>query len=160
MVFDAFVEGCNVRFSCGYPGFEKFKCEIFKGWNEDLGNLFEEKSRYLWDEKFSITKHFSFVELMQLAYERENGLLGQKIKKILNEYDKPYNEGMKLFYKLGDQILSPNECKLILDAFNRVDTSKFDKSSEDDNEWLLDSYDTWKTMLKYAVDNNKNLTCG
>jgi len=160
MVFDAFVEGCKVRFSCRYPGFEKFKCEIFKGWNEDLGNLFEEKSRYLWDEKYSITKQFSFMELMQLSYERENGLLGQKIQKILNEYDRPYNEGMKLFYKLGDQILSPNECKLILDAFNRVDTSKFDKSDEDDNEWFLDSYDTWKTMLKYAVDNNKELTCG
>ena len=82
MVFDAFIEGCKVRFSCRYPGFEKFKCEIFKGWNEDLGNLFEEKSRYLWDEKYSITKQFSFMELMQLSYERENGLLGQKIQKI------------------------------------------------------------------------------
>ena len=160
MVFDAYVEGCNIRFSCGYPGLERFKCEIFKGWNEELGKLFEEKSRYLWDEDDRITPYFSFMELIQFAAERENGLLGQKIKKILNEYDIPYNEGMKLFYKLGDTLLSPNDCKLILDAFNRVDTSKFDKSNEDDHEWFMDSYDTWKTMLKYAVDNNKEMRCG
>ena len=82
MVFDAFVDGCNVNFSCRYSGLEKFKCEVFKGWNEELGSLFEEKSRYLWDEKYSISKYFSFMELIQLQTERENGILGQKIKKM------------------------------------------------------------------------------
>ena len=73
------------------------------------------------------------------------------------EYDKPYNEGMKIFYILEDKVLSPKECKLILDSFNRVHIKKFDNSRQDINEWLIESFEFWKTMLKYAVDNNKNL---
>ena len=160
MVLDAFVEGCEQSFSCAYRGFAKFKCEIFRGWNEELGKLYEEKSGYLWDENRSITPSFNFMDLLQLYKERENGILGQKIKKILNEYDKPFNEGMKIFYNLGDSKISPNECKLILDSFNRVDIGKFDKSDADTYDWIVESYDIWKEMLKYAVDNNKNFICG
>ena len=67
---------------------------------------------------------------------------------------------MKIFYGLGDNRVSPKECKLILDALERVDVEKFDKADAEINEWLNDSYDTWKIMLKYAVDNNVDLVCG
>ena len=161
MVFDAYVEGCDERFSCAYRGFAKFKCEIFRGWNEELGKLYDENFRYLWeDSDTSITNNFNFMDLIRLYNERENGVIGQKMKKILNEYDKPYNEGMKIFYGLGDNRVSPKECKLILDALERVDVEKFDKADAEINEWLNDSYDTWKIMLKYAVDNNVDLVCG
>ena len=160
MVFDARVEGCNQSFSCSYRGFAKFKCEIFRGWNEQLGIYYEENSRYLWDDSHSLTKNFSFNELIQLSIERENGIIGQKIKQILNEYDKPFNEGMKIFYDVADCFLTPKECKLVLDAFNRVDISKFDKSNERTHEWLIESYDIWKTMLQYAIDHNENIRCG
>ena len=161
MVLDAFVEGCDESFSCAYRGFAKFKCEIFRGWNEDLGKLYDENFRYLW-QGFDTTKEnsFDFNGLIKLHYERENGIVGQKIKKILNEFDKPYNEGMKLFYDLGDNEVSPKECKIILDAFERVNVEKFDKSDEYTNEWLIEGYNTWKIMLKYAVDNNVNLIVG
>ena len=161
MVLDVYVEGCEERFSCANSGFAKFKCEIFRGWNEDLGKLYEENFRYLWqDFDTSIAKNFDFNDLIKLHYEREKGVLGQNIKKILDEFDKPYNEGMKLFYGLGDNVVSPKECKIILDSFERVNAEKFDKSDQDMNEWLVESYDTWKIMLKYAVDNNVNLICG
>ena len=50
MVFDAEVEGCKEPFSCSHGGLAKFKCKIFRGWNEELGILYEEKSRYLWED--------------------------------------------------------------------------------------------------------------
>ena len=161
MVLDVFVKGCNERFSCGYRGFPKFKCEILRGWNEELGKLYEEISKYLWEgNDNSLGKYLNFFELAQLAREKENGIVGQKIKKILEEYDKPYNEGMKLFYDLFDKEVSPKECKLILDAFERVDVEKFDKSDKETNEWIIESYESWKIMLKYAVEHNENLICG
>ena len=160
MGFDARVDGCEESFSCSHGGLAKFKCEIFRGWNEELGILYEEKSRYLWDDNHTFTQNFSFMELIQLYKERENGILGQKIRKILNEYDKPFNEGMKIFYDVADCLLTPKQCKLILDAFNRVDINKFDKSDKDIHEWLIESYDIWKEMLQYAIDHNENIRCG
>ena len=160
MVFDAFVEGCKESFSCSHRGLAKFKCEIFRGWNEQLGKLYEEKTGYLWDENRSITQNFSFMEMVGLYNEREKGILGQKIRQILNEYDKPFNEGMKIFYNVADCELAPKDCKLILDAFNRVDIGKFDKSNEDTHEWLIESYDIWKKMLQYSIDHNENIICG
>ena len=119
---------------------------------------------------FKIIDHGSIEEI----YKREFDILNKytrnqlldpffietKLDEILNEYDKPYNEGMKIFYGLGDNRVSHIECKLILDALERVDVEKFDKADAEINEWLNDSYDTWKIMLKYAVDNNVDLVCG
>ena len=159
MVLDAFVEGCKKRFSCAYRGFAKFKCEIFRGWNEQLGQLYDYNYGDSWDEN-RIRPFLDFDELAHLYNEKENGIIAQKMKKILDEYDKPFNEGMKLFFNLSDKEVSPKECKLILEALERVDIEKFDKSDKDTYEWVIESLDIWKTMLKYAVDNNKNLICG
>ena len=41
MVLDVFVEGCDDSFSCQYSGFSKFRCEILRGWNQELGKLYE-----------------------------------------------------------------------------------------------------------------------
>ena len=114
MVLDVYVEGCNERFSCAYRGFPIFKCEILRGWNEELGRLYKENSKYLWT----------------------NDNLTQKSKKILEEYDKPYNEGMKLFiHPCNEFNYTPAECELLLAVFERVDPDKFNNYNKNDNKW-------------------------
>ena len=88
--------------------------------------------------------------------------LEKKMEKILDEYDKPYNEGMKLFFYHSDcdGEFTPAECELILPAFQRVDPEKFDKSDEYYNKWYRESYVIWIRMLKYAIENNKSIYFG
>ena len=84
--------------------------------------------------------------------------LDVKMEKILDEYDKPYNEGMKIFYYHSDcdGNISSKKCELLLKSFQRVDSEKFDNSDEYDNEWYRESVDIWKKMMTYAIENNKS----
>ena len=159
MVLDIFVEGCEESMSCRYSGFSKFRCEILRGWNEELGGLYEQKNDFLWNN--DITMGMLGLALL-LTKPNEMKEIDDKIKKILEEYDKPYNEGMKLFYYHSDcdGEFNPKECELVLKAFYHVDPEKFDKSDDDTNKWLRESYETWITMLKYAIENNKSIIFG
>ena len=82
-----------------------------------------------------------------------------KINQILDEYDKPYNEGMKLFanHSESDGEITPEECVLLLKSFNRVDPEKFENTNVDDNEFYRESYDIWKQMMAYAIENNESI---
>ena len=157
MVLDVFVEGCNESMNCQYSGFSKFRCEILRGWNEELGQLYEQKFGFIWNKSSENSGLFGLIKLLNKSKEMED--LEIRIKKILEEYDKPYNEGMKLFFNHSDcdGEITPLQCELVLKAFNRVDPEKFDKSDEETNEWLRESYDTWIKMLKYAIENNKSI---
>ena len=159
MVLDVFVEGCNDSMSCQYSGFGKFRCEILRGWNEELGKLYQEKYGFLWNRDFELG-FLGFAS--RLIKTNEINSIDDKMKKILEEYDKPYNEGMKIFFYHSDcdGEISPSECELVLKAFNHVDPEKFDKSDEDVNEWLRETYDIWIIMLKYAIENNKPIIFG
>ena len=159
MVLDIFVEGCDDSMSCQYSGFGKFRCEILKGWNEELGKLYQEKYGCLWNRDIE----FGFLAWASiLTKTNEIKSIDDKMKKILEEYDKPYNEGMKIFFYHSDcdGEINPAECELVLTSFNRVDPEKFDKSNEEINEWLRESYNTWIVMLKYAIENNKPIIFG
>ena len=159
MVLDIFVEGCDDSMSCQYSGFGKFRCEILRGWNEELGKLYQEKYGFLWNRDIE----FGFLALVSMLTKiNEINCIDDKMKKILEEYDKPYNEGMKIFFYHSDcdGEISPAECELILKSFNHVDPEKFDKSNEETNEWLRESYNTWIVMLKYAIENNKPIIFG
>ena len=50
MVLDIFVRGCHISFSCSYSGFTKFRNEILRGWNQELGKLYQQKYSILFDE--------------------------------------------------------------------------------------------------------------
>ena len=159
MVLDIFVEGCDAEMSCRYSGFSKFRCEILRGWNEELGRLYEERLGFLWDNKntFSMLGLADIILQPDKAKEQE-----RKMNQILEEYDRPYNEGMKLFFHHSDcdGEFNPKECELVLKAFNHVDPEKFDKSDEETNKWLRESYDIWIEMLTYAIENDKSIQFG
>ena len=85
--------------------------------------------------------------------------LSNKIEKILNEYDKPYNEGMKIlaYHSEGDGIITPEESILILKSFDRVNPDKFEESDKNNIGWHRESYYVWKKMLAFAIENNENI---
>ncbi len=153
MVLDVFVEGCDDSFGCQYSGFGKFRCEIIRGWNEELGKLYEKKYRFLWDRNTSF-----FIPIMFMASKSKE--LDGEMAKILDEYDKPYNEGMRLFafHSDCDGEINPEECVLLLKSFGRIDPEKFVKS--EDNEFLRESYDIWLEMLTFAIENNESIIFG
>ena len=159
MVLDVFVKGCNESFSCRYTGFSKFRCEILRGWNEELGKLYEKKYGFLWDKSGELMGWFEMLDKIKSA---ESNRIQEQIDKILDEYDKPYNEGMKIFARHSDceGEITSKECELVLKSFERVDPDKFDNSDEEINEWYRESYDIWLKMLKYAVENNKSIIFG
>ena len=159
MVLDVFVKGCDESFSCRYTGFSKFRCEILRGWNEELGQLYEKKYGFLWDENGEFMGWFEMLNKIKSA--QSNGIQEQ-MDKILDEYDKPYNEGMKIFAKHSDceGEITSKECELVLKSFERVDPDKFDNSNSEMNEWYRESYDIWLKMLKYAIENNKSIIFG
>ena len=76
---------------------------------------------YSWDDntELGILKY-----ALMLTRKEETNQLTEKIKKILDKYDKPYNEGMKIFANLSDYEgeISPKECTLVLKEFQRVNT--------------------------------------
>ena len=159
MVLNVFVEGCNESMNVRNVGFTKFICEILRGWNLELGRLYEEKYGYSWDDntELGILKY-----ALMLTRKEETNQLTEKIKKILDEYDKPYNEGMKIFAYHSDceGEISPKECTLVLKEFQRVNTDNFDKSDDETYEWIKENYDIWITMLKYSIENDKPIIFG
>ena len=159
MVLEVFVEGCDESMECRYSGFSKFRCEILRGWNEELGKLYEKRYSFIWEENDELNV---LGLTMFLSNQNDQKSLDEKIKQILNEFDIPNNEGMKLFYNHSDceGIFTPSECELILKSFQHVDCEKFDKSDEDIYEWLKETYNIWLKMLKYAIENNKNIVFG
>ena len=161
MVLDVFVEGYDESFSCGYVGFTRFRCEILRGWNQELGELYEKNYSYLWNENDN-SAALGFLHMIALYNSKQRNGTQEKINKILDEYDRPYNEGMKIFANHSDcdGEITPKECVLVLDAFKRVNPDKFDNSNKEHNEWFRESYDIWIKMLKYAVDNNKSIIFG
>ena len=156
MTFGASVEGCAEDFECQYFGWAKFKCEILRGWNEELGKLYAQKYGFLWNRN----RH-SLFGLIPFLIPSEGRELDEKMNQILDEYDKPYNEGMKLFLNPNnDYEYTPAECELILPAFERVDPDKFDKSDDHSNRWYNEAYIVWIRMFKYAIENNISINFG
>ena len=156
MISEVFVEGCEDYFSCTNIGFQRFRIEIMRGWNQELGELFQRHYSYLWEKQGNIGSFFQMLELFQKKQSSEDLI---KINKILNEYDKPYNEGMKIFAYISDNEgeITPKECALLLKSFERVDPDKFDNSDMKNNEWLRKSYDTWMKMMVHSIENNKSI---
>ena len=159
MVLDVYIEGCDISFSCRYSGFGVFRCEILRGWNQELGELYDKRYGFLWDRESRADSYF-------FQMFKENKFCGpnkiqERIDKILDEYDKPYNIGMKIFAKHSDcdGEFTPDECVLILKAFGRVDPEKFDKTDLN-NDWFRESYEVWQKMLAYAIENNKSIYFG
>ena len=62
----------------------------------------------------------------------------EQIDNILDEFDKPYNEGMKLFANHSDcdGEFTPDECVLV---------------------WYRESYEVWQKMLIYAIENDQSI---
>ena len=125
MVLDVYVEGCDVSFSCRYSGFGIFRCEILRGWNQELGELYDKKYGFLWNRD-SRTDYSFLATLIGNKFGNPLGnLFGpheniqEKIDNILEEYDKPYNIGMKLFANHSDcdGEFTPDECVLVLKSF-------------------------------------------
>ena len=156
MVLDVFVEGCDDSFSCQYTGFSMFRCQILKGWNQELGKLYEQKYGFIWDIKKSIGLAGFFC--IQSGFYKN---IDKRMDQILEEYDKPYNEGMKIFANHSDcdGEITSDECVLLLKSFGRVDPDKFDKD-EDYHDWYLESFDIWKKMMAYAIENNQSILFG
>ena len=156
MTLDVFVEGCEDSFECKYGGFTLFRCQIFKGWNQELGQLYEKKYGFIWDKKNSIGLAGFFC--VQSGFYKN---IDKRMDQILEEYDRPYNEGMKIFAKHSDcdGEITSDECVLLLKSFGRVDPDKFDKD-EDYGDWYLESFDIWKKMMAYAIENNQSILFG
>ena len=164
MTLDIFVEGCDDSFSCRYSGFGYFRWQIFRGWNLELGKLYEKKFGFLWDKNDG-TSGFNFGILNLLLFRGKFGSSEDgesKINQILDEYDKPYNEGFKLLYHHSDcdGEITPDECVILLKSFGRVDPENFDKSDKDDYEFVVEGFDIWKKMMTYAIENNKSILFG
>ena len=138
MVLDVIVEGCDYSFGCQYSGFHIFRAEIIRGWNEELGDLYKKILHYYSrrDEDFA------------------------KANKILDEYDKPYNVGMRLFFYHSDcdGEFTPAESELVLATFKHVNPDKFKKSIY--YPWIRQSYYIWIKMLEYSIENNKSVLFG
>ena len=156
MTLDVFVEGCEDSFECKYGGFTLFRCQIFKGWNQELGKLYEQKYGFIWDIKKSIGLAGFFC--IQSGFYKN---IDKRMDQILEEYDRPYNEGMKILYNHSDcdGEITPDECVLLLGSFGRVDPDKFDKD-EDYDDWYLESFDIWKKMMAYAIENDQSILFG
>ena len=60
MVLDVWVEGCEESMSCQYSGFTIFRCEILRGWNEELGKLYQQKYSFLWN-RYDSSSFFLFL---------------------------------------------------------------------------------------------------
>ena len=160
MVLDVVVEGCEDSFSCQYSGFGKFRCEILRGWNPELGRLYERKYGFL----FNRSKNFE-LGFLQMMMGQRFGMHNddqEQMDEILEEYDKPYNEGMKIFANHSDcdGEITPDECVLLLKSFGRVDVNKFDNSDSYTNNWLKESYVIWLKMMAYAIENDKSILFG
>ena len=157
MVLDVFVEGCDDSFSCQYTGFSMFRCQILKGWNQELGRLYEQKYGFLWNKRGNLD-FFALIGMLKFGQSND---INVKFDEILEEYDKPYNEGMKIFAKHSDcdGEITSDECVLLLKSFGRVDPDKFDKD-EDYHDWYLESFDIWKKMMAYAIENNQSILFG
>ena len=157
MVLDIFVKDCKYSISCGYSGFALFRSEVLRIWNPELGKLYKQFHDSLLEDSDDRGK-LEFMEFYKKYKERKS--VEEKIKKILDEYDKPYNEGMRLFtyHSDCDGEINPKECVLLLKSFARVDPEKFEKSLH--NQFLRESYDIWLKMLAYAIENKKNIIFG
>ena len=157
MVLDVFVEGCDDSFSCQYTGFSMFRCQILKGWNQELGRLYEQKYGFLWNKRGNLD-FFALIGMLKFGQSND---INVKYDEILEEYDKPYNEGMKIFANHSDcdGEITSDECVLLLKSFGRVDPDKFDKD-EDYHDWYLESFDIWKKMMAYAIENNQSILFG
>ncbi len=149
-----------MSFECSYSGFGYFRCEILRGWNPELGRLQEQKFGFLWNRNGNF--NLGLLGLLQFSGKFGGNDGDQRINQILEEYDRPYNEGMKIFYHHSDcdGEISPEQCVLILKSFGRVDPNKFDKSNKDDYEFVLEGFNTWKKMLTYAIENNQSILFG
>ena len=162
MVLDLYVEDNakneDYSISCAYSGFTYFRCELLRGWNENLAELYE---IYFSDlmERERTYKTINEKEISE--YMSNKSLTERKIKQILDEYDKPYNKGMKLFiyHSDCDGEFTPSECELILKSFGRVDPNKFDKNDIHFGFYNM-MYKKWKKMMAFAIEINKNIIFG
>ena len=165
MTLDVYVEGCDYSMECMYSGFSKFRTEILRGWNEELGKLYETRLNSMLEGKFGddffeiMSKYESNMKEGFTAYFKS---YDDRIKKILDEFDKPYNEGMKIFayHSDCDGEITPAESELVLKAFMRVSPEKFDNSDKEMNQWYRETYETWIKMLKFSIENNKSIIFG
>ena len=148
-----------------YSGISKFRTEILRGWNEELGRLYETKLNSMFEAKFGddfcefMLKHKDNIKDGFVEYIKS---YDARIKKIIDEFDKPYNEGMKIFayHSDCDGEITPAESELVLKAFMRVSPEKFDDSDKEMNQWYRETYETWIKMLKFSIENNKSIIFG
>ena len=135
------VEGCDISLSCCCSSFSHFTNEILRVWNQELGKLREMRYKYSY-----------YDEQIQL-------LIFTRMKEILDHYDKPYNEGMKLFalHSDYDGVITPDECVLLLKSFGRIDPDKFEDSNGKNKEYYRYHYEIWIKMMTYAIENKKSI---
>ena len=162
MTLDIFIEGYDESFSCRYSGFGYLRWHILNGWNQELGRLYHQKFGFLWgrnDNSFGL----GLLNLLRFSGKFGGNIdEEERMNQILEEYDRPYNEGMKLFFHHSDcdGEINPSESELLLKSFGRVDPEKFDKSDEDDYEFVVNGFRTWKKMLTYSIENGKSILFG
>ena len=157
MVLGINVKGCQYSISCMYSGFALFRYEILRIWNQELGELYKKQHDSAFEDFINRDKLEPFKKFINY---QERNIMGEKIKNILDNYDKPYNEGMRIFafHFDCDGEINPEECVLLLKSFGRIDPEKFVKS--EDNEFLRESYDIWLEMLTFAIENNESIIFG
>ena len=74
--------------NCRYIGFSKFRTEILRGLNEELGKLYEKPINYLLDDNVDINFIREKLNDILLGRHREPTEIDLKINQILNEYDR------------------------------------------------------------------------
>ena len=120
MILDIYIERWDNSLSSQYSGFWKFRREIFWGWTEDLGKLYDQKFWYLWDRKL-----IRYICILWKFKWRK--IIWRKIKKKLDEYGRSYNGGIKLFLYHSDYVgeFNPAKCELLLISFENVNPVNF-----------------------------------
>ena len=81
MTLDVFIEGYDVSFECSYTGFGYFRCEILRGWNQELGRLQEQKYGFLWNRKGNF--NLGLLGLLQFTGQFGGGDNGEERIQLL-----------------------------------------------------------------------------
>ena len=153
------VEGCEHFMICTRSEFAKFKVEVLRGWNEELSELLAQKYKHSFYDPIDVNQDFIRIEILNTlsSATTDTSALKLNIDKILNEFDLPYNKGMKIFIYITENTfhITPEESKLILESFKRVDDEKFQKNEY--YERLKVNFYSWIEMLLFSVSHQKNI---
>ena len=124
MTFTASVEGCEEDFECQFFGWAQFMCEIIRGWNEELGKLYEKKYRFLWDRNTSF-----FIPIMFMASKSKE--LDGEMAKILDVHPSIiYGCYLETLTKEEQKIMFPKYSKYLFDSKTALKNVIFDISNK------------------------------